>query len=225
MRKLQSSIFPSEDIADVREVIDEWATGVGGNSSFEGKLKRFPQVPAKLVDRDEDRWMPLFAIADACDVGDEIRAIAVSPQFAVAHADVRADLIVDTKVVFDGLKMHPDRIWSENLVKGLHQIHESPWGGEWCGLDGKKQPHKISQGEYGHIIAKEWEIRSGSVRIGSTTKKGYYLKQFDQAFSDVGVQPSTALVKHKSRPKKTKPHPNTRKSRSKKRHSGTRTKK
>jgi hypothetical protein len=193
-KKLKSEIYPTEDIIDVRYLIDLWAKRVGGNSPFDGKLNRWPEMPAALVDRDEDRWCPLLSIADDCGVGEEARAAATSPEFAIAQPHTKVDLVRDLIKVIDGLTVHPDRIWTEDAVKKLHEIHESPWGGEFTGLDGKKQPHKISQGELGNILRKEWEIAAQSVRIGDETKKGWYRWQFDQVRSDVGLPPATALV-------------------------------
>src|SRR6516225_11835834 len=73
---------------------------------------------------------------------------------------------------FDGLKAHHDRIWSGDLATTLYAIHEAPWGGKWCGLGGKKQPHKISKGEIGHILRRQWEITSPRLRIPLWTSPG-----------------------------------------------------
>jgi hypothetical protein len=127
-------------------------------------------------------------------LGEEARAAATSPEFAISQPDVKVDLVRDIRKVFDGLTVHPDRIWSEELADKLHEIHESPWGCEFCGLDGKKQPHKISKGEIGHILRRTCEIQPQSVRIGAKTSKGYYRWQCEQAWSDVGLPPSTALT-------------------------------
>ena len=63
--------IPSEDILDVCYLIDQWVSTVGGNSSFDGTLNRLPLNP--LFDREGDRWLPLFSIADACGFGEEAR--------------------------------------------------------------------------------------------------------------------------------------------------------
>ena len=201
-QRLQSEVYPSEDINDVRYHIDVWAKHVGGNSPFDGKLNRWPELPAALIDRDEDRWIPLLSIADDCGLGEEARAAATSPEFAISQPDVKVDLVRDIRKVFDGLTVHPDRIWSEELADKLHEIHESPWGCEFRGLDGKKQPHKISKGEIGHILRRTWEIQPQSVRIGAKTSKGYYRWQCEQAWSDVGLPPSTALTATPATPRK-----------------------
>jgi hypothetical protein len=217
-KDIASELFPTEDMSDVRELIDQWAITVGGNNHFDGKLNRSPLLPPELLDRDKDRWRPLLSIADACGVGEETRKVATSSAFAIARPELWVDLVVDIKIVFDGLRTHQDRIWSEDLVEKLHDIHESPWGGEFCGFEGTKQPHKLSKGELGHALFKKWEIKSQSVRIGSVTKKGYYRWQFEEAWSDAGVPSSVAVAKRKPpRPKKKpKPRPTA-----KKRHNGT----
>jgi hypothetical protein len=230
-KDLVSKLYPSEDIADVRYLIDQFVSTLGGGDPFAGKLNRFPEMPAALIDRDKDRWRPLLSIADACGFGKEARAAALSSEFAIAQPDMKVDLVMDIYKVFVGLTPpHPrDRIWSDTLEKQLHEIHESPWGGEFTGLDGRKQPHKISKGEIGHILRRLWEITPRSIRIGNTTKKGYYLWQFEQAFSDVGLSLPTAVVvaskqaHHKPRRRrKMAAAASAKRARRRKRHSGTR---
>jgi Protein of unknown function (DUF3631) len=174
----------------VRWLIEEWAKSIGGNDCLQRTLNRSPVIPDGLIDRDIDRWRPLLSIADACGVGAEAREAAKSPTFAIAQTDIRLLIVTDIRRVFDGLNAHHDRIWSDPLVKGLHALHDSPWSSEFTGLDDKKNPHKITAGELGHILRKEWEIRSGPVRIGTKVLKGYYRRDFEQAWSDVGLPPS-----------------------------------
>jgi hypothetical protein len=207
LKKLTRGLYPVEDnILDVIDLIKTWAESVGGNSSG-GKLHRWPEIPAALLDRDEDRWRPLLSIADAVGWGAEARAAAASPTFAVANSDPKIDLMRDIRKVFDELKTHHDRIWSHDLTEALHAIHESPWGGEWCGLSSKEPPHKLRQGELGRILTREWEIRSRSVRIGDRTAKGYYREQFESAWSDCGLPPSTALTTIRASQRKRKGSP------------------
>ena len=189
-KELESEVCPSDDILDVRWLIEEWVKSIGGNDPIQRTLNRFPAIPPDINDREIDRCRPLLSIADACGVGQEARDAVQSSAFAVAQADIRVLIITDVRKVFDGLKAHHDRIWSEPLTKGMHALHDSPWGGEFCGLDGKKQPHNISAGEIGHILRKEWEIHSVPVRIGSKVLKGYYRRDLEQAWSDVGLPPS-----------------------------------
>jgi hypothetical protein len=203
-KEIESEVFPSDDILDVRWLIEEWAKSIGGNDPLKGMLSRSPAIPDDLIDRDIDRWRPLLSIADACGVGAEAREAAKSAAFAIAQTDIRVLLVTDIRRVFDGLNAHRDRIWSEQLVKGLHALHDSPWGGEFTGVDGKKQPHRLTAGEMGHILRRHWEIRSGPVRIGSKVLKGYYRRDFEQAWSDVGLPPSPEVKRRKRRRSKRK---------------------
>jgi Protein of unknown function (DUF3631) len=197
-KEIESEVYPSDDILDVRWLIEEWAKSIGGNDSLQRTLNRSPAIPDGLIDRDIDRWRPLLSIADACGVGAEAREAAKSPIFAIAQTDMRLLIVTDIRRVFDGLNAHHDRIWSDPLVKGLHALHDSPWSSEFTGLDDKKNPHKITAGELGHILRKEWEIRSGPVRIGGKVLKGYYRRDFEQAWSDVGLPPSPKVKQQRN---------------------------
>jgi hypothetical protein len=194
-KKMTNTEIPSEDILDVRYLIDEWVSSVGGNNYFDGTLNRTPPTQT-LFDRDEDRWIPLLSIADACGFGDEARAIATSPDFATPETDLKVLIAKDLRKVFDGLPptQPRDRIWSETAIKALWEIHESPWGGEWCGPDDKGQPHKMTERELSRFLRREWEIQSKSIRLGNVTKKGWERSQFDSMWDEVGLERPTTAV-------------------------------
>jgi hypothetical protein len=200
--------IPSEDILDVRYLIDQWVSDVGGNSQFDGTLNKMPPNP--LFDREGDRWIPLFSIADACGFGDEAREIATSKEFATPETDLKVLIAKDMRKVFDGLTAHRDRIWSEDAAKALWNIHESPWGGEWCGPDEKHAPKKINERELSRFLRREWEIQSKSIQIGEgqsrQSKKGWERSQFESMWDEVGLEPATTAVGSARKPHRRKAH-------------------
>jgi Protein of unknown function (DUF3631) len=212
-KEIVNEEIPSEDICDVCYLIDLWVSSVGGNNYFDGTLDRSPANP--LFDRDKDRWRPLFSIADACGFGAEAREIATSPEFATPETDLKVLMAKDMRKVFDALKppQPRDRIWTETAAKALWEIHESPWGGEWCGPDDKHQPHRIRAGELARFMRREWETETKSIWIGDGThtapgdvsKKGWERSQFEPMWDEVGLEPtSTAMSTERRTPARRK---------------------
>lgn len=206
-KQIVNEEVPSEDILDVCYLIEQWVSSVGGNSHFDGKLNRLPMIPPTLFDRDKDRWRPLLSVADACGYGDEARAVATSPTFTPLQTDLKVLLAQDLRKVFDGLKApHPrDHIWSETAAQMLREIHEAPWGGEWCGADDKGRPHPITDRELSRFLRKQWEVQSKSVRIADVTKKGWDRSQFELMWLEVGLAPATTAVSTERRHPKRRP--------------------
>lgn len=129
-----------------------------------------------LNDRANDAWEPLLAIADL--VGEHWPKSARNAAIALHGLEgeapsIGAELLADVKAVFEAKKA--SRIFSTDLLDGLIADDESPWA-TW----NRGKPISLRQ-----LAAKlaDFGIKSGTVRQGFDTKKGYSLEQFTDAFS------------------------------------------
>jgi hypothetical protein len=128
-----------------------------------------------LNDRANDAWEPLLAIADAA--GDHwpksARLAAVALHGLEGESpSVGAELLADIKAVFDD--KHASKIFSTHLLDGLIADDEAPWA-TWN--RGKPMsPRQLSS------KLSEFGIKSGTIRQGFDTKKGYSIDQFRDAF-------------------------------------------
>ncbi len=146
-----------------------------------------------LNDRANDCWEPLLAIAGIAG-GDWPR---IARQSAIAlhgieeeSPSVGAELLGDIKAVFD--EKRTTKVFSADLLAALVADDELPWA-TWN--RGKPMsPRQLSS------KLTEFGIKSGTVRQGFDTKKGYSIEQFRDAFarylsgnpSSTSVTPSQA---------------------------------
>ena len=135
-----------------------------------------PVMPEGVFNRIADNWRPLLAIADVA--GDEwpqrARRALEKIQATVEDASVRVQLLADIRAIFADRQV--DRLPSLKLVEALVAIDGRPWA-EW------KAGKPLSQNGLARLL-KPLKIRPGTKRIdGEKTAKGYYLADFDDAFS------------------------------------------
>jgi hypothetical protein len=167
----------------------------------EHRLRRSePATLAALNDRAADAWEPLFAIADAAGgewparARDAAKMLAGAQEAAAAETDNNLTLLSDIRDIFadefppghakhkeraddavhDGL--HGPRLSTRALLNRLHELEERPWSA-W-GTAKKRMTDKA----LGDLL-RPYGVRSGTVRIGSSTSKGYYLRSFEDAFT------------------------------------------
>lgn len=138
--------------------------------------KARPTPISGLNDRANDAWEPLLAIADLA--GEHWPKSARNAAIALHGLEgeapsIGAELLADVKAVFETKKA--SRIFSVDLLDGLIADDESPWA-TW----NRGKPISLRQ-----LAAKlaDFGIKSGTVRQGFDTKKGYSLEQFTDAFS------------------------------------------
>lgn len=135
-----------------------------------------PAIIEGLNDRANDCWEPLLAIADIAG-GDWPR---IARQSAIAlHGieeeapSIGAELLADIKAVFD--EKRTTKVFSADLLAALVADDELPWA-TWN--RGKPMsPRQLSS------KLTEFGIKSGTVRQGFDTKKGYSIEQFRDAFA------------------------------------------
>lgn len=137
-----------------------------------------PNMPHDLRDRACDNWMPLFIIADA--IGEEwperVRVSAVKLQNHELSSDtsIGSQLLTDAQDMFEEKQL--DRISSHDFCAWLIEQEDRPWA-EWRA--GKPiTPTQLA----GRL--KKYNIKPGSIRLNNgTTPKGYYRKDFEEAFA------------------------------------------
>jgi putative DNA primase/helicase len=138
-----------------------------------------PVIPESLHDRAADNWRPLLGLTDLAGGPWPERA----RHAAIAHSDnteaagdaasTGEALIADIQWAFSDKKT--DRLSSEQLCQALATIEGHPWD-EWKG--GKP----ITKGQLAALL-RSFGIVSTTIRIGAKTPKGYYVGQFEDAFS------------------------------------------
>ncbi|HEK0130954.1 TPA: DUF3631 domain-containing protein, partial [Pseudomonas aeruginosa] len=138
-----------------------------------GKARPAP-IPG-LNDRANDAWEPLLAIADLA--GDHWPKSARNAAIALHGLEgespsIGAELLADVKAVFEAKSA--SKVFSADLLEALVADEEAPWA-TW----NRGKPMSPRQ-----LSAKlaEFGIKSGTVRQGFDTKKGYSLDQFRDAF-------------------------------------------
>lgn len=134
-----------------------------------------PTMPAGITDRPADVWEPLLAVADVAGGHwpTTARQACLTLNAARAESDdsIGVQLLGDIRIVFDVADV--DRLSSAHLAERLAAIEESPWG-DWRGkpIDARWLARRL----------KPYGIASSSVRIGTSTPKGYLRESFYDAW-------------------------------------------
>jgi len=135
-----------------------------------------PDLPASLNDRAQDNWEPLLAIADVA--GGEWPALGRRAALKLSGSDsptmsTGTELLADIKEVFELKRI--DRISSADLITALCDDDERPWA-----TYNRGKP--ISPRQVSRRLA-EYGITSNTIRIGTSTPKGFLREWFEEAFS------------------------------------------
>lgn len=135
-----------------------------------------PTLPESINDRAQDAWEILFKIASV--LGDDWlhRCQQACLQISGVEQDepsVNEQLLNDIKNIFEHKRV--DRIFTSELIIALCSDPELMWSTYNRGKP--ITPRQLSK------KLEEYEISSGSIRIGQATAKGYYKKDFLDAFS------------------------------------------
>lgn len=128
---------------------------------------------AFIEDREEELWLPLFAVCAvlAPDRVPELERVAAEMAGAKAEGephDWSTRLLADVRAVFSELKS--DRIATEQLISALSQIPDSPWPG-WNHENG------IYSRDVSRLL-KPFGIYSQNIRFGDKVIKGYLRDTF-----------------------------------------------
>lgn len=135
-----------------------------------------PALPDTLSDRAQDNWEPLLAIADiAKDSWPELArnaALKISGDMESTKS-IGVELLSDIQDIID--TMRTDRITSADLIKKLCEDPEKPWATFNHGRP--ISPRQIA------CRLREYGISSTTIRLHTTTAKGYLFMQFADAFN------------------------------------------
>ena len=140
-----------------------------------GFTGEYPDMPAEISDRDADCWEPLLAIADAAG-GDWPELARDAAVFLVRRGKEQlqthgVELLQHILEAFGD----EDRMWTEKLLKILHDRDESPWT-----EDGRKPA--LNDRRLANML-RPYRIKSRTVRIGEHVAKGYLATDFVDAWN------------------------------------------
>jgi hypothetical protein len=162
-----------EGLATLRQRLARWAMD---NEDTLRDAK--PAMPEELLNRSDDNWNLLFAIADLCDgvegYGERARAAALEIEGKADSRTLKTRLLADVKAIYDEkAKERTSGLFSETIVSELNKDEEKPW-------QTLSRGKELNQNRLADMLA-DFGIRSGTIRIDQT-KKGYYRWQFDEAW-------------------------------------------
>jgi putative DNA primase/helicase len=135
-----------------------------------------PPLPAFLDDRAQDTWEGLFAIAQVAGGGWPERLVAAAVALNSARVEDDApgvQLLADFERLFTTRNV--DRITSAGLVEDLKALEDRSWA-EW------KTGKPITARQVANLL-KKFGIKPKTIRVGTTTPKGYALEDCQDAFS------------------------------------------
>jgi hypothetical protein len=131
------------------------------------------EFPDGICDRDADTWEALLVISDAA--GGEwpkrarMAAVALVAESKGSTPSLGIQLLSDLREVFGQV----DAMATETILHTLTALPESPWGDiHGRAIDARGLSRRL----------KEYGIKSKTVRIGSTTPKGYSRSDFYDAW-------------------------------------------
>jgi hypothetical protein len=139
-----------------------------------------------LGDRDADSWSPLFAILAVADHArlPELRNCA--EHLTAAKIDSATDDSLTLRLLTDIRDVWPEserHVFSAVLAERLCAIADGPWG------EGEA---KLTQRKLSWML-KGFNLRSGTVRVGDKTAKGYSREEFEAVSAPyLGDDPSQA---------------------------------
>jgi hypothetical protein len=153
----------------IQHRIERWARSVTVELTA-----NWPVLPDEIQDRDADIWEPLIAIADTIGGDWPQRARRAGVTLVSVAKDIEPSLgiklLEDIRNIFTGR----DILASKDLVADLVKLEESPW----ADLYGRE----IDQRGLAKRL-REYEIKPGVHRIGSTTVRGYRKSDFADAWA------------------------------------------
>ena len=148
----------------LRDLIANWAKDVHVD---------WPAFPVEIADRDADVWEPLLAIADAIGGAWPLRARVAGVALVADSREVEPSLGIrllgDVRLAFGDA----DELSSKALLLALCEIEESPWS------DIKGKPLN-ERGLASRL--RQYGLKSRTVRVGSTTPKGYVRADFEDVW-------------------------------------------
>lgn len=168
----------------LRDRLADWAAAVADRVG-----DPWPAMPEGVTDRPADVWEPLLAVADLAG-GDwpKLAREACVTFVTGAHDDTASlgvRLLADLLDVFrDGSEI-VSAMSTENILRKLHGMAESPWS-DWYGKP-------FSARNLAKML-KPYGIGSKVVRIGDETPRGYRREDMWDAWTRYGVLSATSAT-------------------------------
>ena len=162
------------DAHRLRDRIAAWAASVA-DKLVGGDF--WPDMPEGIEDRDADVWEALLSVADLAGgrwpADAREAAVTVVTAKQQTRPSLGVQLLGDIRTVFAG--MADNRVTTEQLVRGLCDLEESPWRSIRKGAPLDARSLAVRLGKYG--------IGSKPQRHGEQVFKGYDRAQFEDAWS------------------------------------------
>lgn len=135
-----------------------------------------PELPETLNDRAQDNWEPLLAIADYA--GEEWPKLARRAAITLSGAEneplsTSTELLADIRDIF--VRKGVERISTTELLQVLTEDELRPWATFYHGKPITARQLAKRLGEHG--------IKPRSIRIGTTTPKGFDIRSFHDVFA------------------------------------------
>jgi putative DNA primase/helicase len=141
----------------------------------EALKKAKPVLPDTLHNRLADNWRPLLAIADIAGGEWPTLARRAAEALCAFEAPPQSEAVMLLSDIRDVLAVQgADRIWSSDLAMALANLEGRPW----CEYKGRGP---ITANGIALLLASH-RIRPLDIRIDRSVRKGYRVKQFDDAF-------------------------------------------
>ena len=137
-----------------------------------------PDLPEELHDRAQDNWEPLLAIADTAGSGYGCLARETAIKLSEDNKEAQStgvELLSDIYEMFIGKDV--DRISTAGLIGNLCDDEEK----RWASYNFRSKDSNITAKQLASLLVP-YGIKSSTMRIGSELRKGYYRRQFEEAF-------------------------------------------
>lgn len=137
-----------------------------------------PEIPNVGNDRAADCWEVMLAVADLAPWRWAEKARAAMRALSDIEDDPTLDdeLLGDLRTILDGLSLtDEDNVFGETLLHELLCLEARPWAE--CNKGGEITPHWLAE------RLRCFGLRSRSVRVGATTKKGYRVSELRGVFA------------------------------------------
>ena len=132
-----------------------------------------PMLPVGVINREADKWQPLFTIADiAGGVWPELAAQALLASSSTMSETKEVQLLVDiAKVLRMNNYQMEEGIFTSDLIEDLCDLEDSSWKDynfrHRFAEERQIQPRQLSN------LLKAFHLRPTSIRQGDLSKKGY----------------------------------------------------
>jgi len=159
----------------IRNKLAEWAYFVGGSVGA-----AWPKMPEGIVDRPQEVWEPLIAVADAAGGSWSERARAACVALCKVAQDRRVTLgirlLADLRTIFGDA----DALHTRTILDRLRDGEQ--WGldsdAPWCELHGKPLAERSLAS-----MLKKYDVHSIKVKMGGASLQGYRREHLHDAWT------------------------------------------